>query len=102
MRIANRCDDTRLNRRICFSRRNRATSNRNSRYDWQCGQTDAAGNQLKRHFILSLDLTVSSSRVLGFSCRRNFGERCGTRRGGTSWELEGTSPRLFYARVAVC
>jgi len=25
------------------------------------------------------------------------GERCRSRRGGTSWELEGTSPRLFYA-----
>jgi hypothetical protein len=41
-----------------------------------------------------LDLTVLS-RVLGFSCRRTFGERAAARRGGTSWELEGTSPRLF-------
>jgi hypothetical protein len=40
------------------------------------------------------DLTVLS-RVLGFSCRRTFGERAAARRGGTSWELEGTSPRLF-------
>jgi hypothetical protein len=33
--------------------------------------------------------------VLGFSDTALSGERCRSRRGGTSWELEGTSPRLF-------
>src|SRR3954470_7867581 len=37
---------------------------------------------------------TAGDRVLGFTLRPSFGERCGTRRGGTSWELEGTC-RVF-------
>ena len=40
------------------------------------------------------DLTVLS-RILGFSVVAPLGRGAAARRGGTSWELEGTSPRLF-------
>src|SRR5262249_25608857 len=70
------------------------TSNRNIRYD----KINKRSSQTKLQLCcddFAANLTAAAS-VLGFTCRRTFGERCGVHdAAGRAGKLEGPSPRFL-------